>query len=199
MNAPGKIQQRRVALIQSAGQTFLRHGYDCSMDVIAEEAGVSRRTLFYAFKSKDQLFLAVVENSMDVEALVLPLNPDRDIEQMLLKFGQQYADQACAPAIIAVRRLLQSEALRFPETIGRIADRYFDRLLPPVADYFARLIDREMLAAAEPIFLAEQFLAAIVGFDRMRALLGGTRRSAAQRRAYIEAAVRQFLAGALKR
>ena len=54
-------QQRREAIMQSARALFERVGIeDCSMAMIAADAGVSTPTVFNYFGSRDELLLALI-------------------------------------------------------------------------------------------------------------------------------------------
>ncbi len=58
---------RRDELIDAAMRVFYRHGFHAtSLDVILEEAGVSRMTLYNHFKSKDELILAALRRRDEI-------------------------------------------------------------------------------------------------------------------------------------
>lgn len=52
---------KREQLIQAALELFLRQGFHAvGVDAIAERAGITKKTLYHHFKSKDELILAVL-------------------------------------------------------------------------------------------------------------------------------------------
>ena len=58
MNKIGVKVNRKEAIFEAAVQCFNENGYHAtSMDLIADEAGMTKRGLYYHFKSKDQLFI----------------------------------------------------------------------------------------------------------------------------------------------
>lgn len=58
-------QQRREEIVQAAEHVFFNKGFDLStMDDIAEEAELSKGTLYLYFKSKEDLHMAVARNSI---------------------------------------------------------------------------------------------------------------------------------------
>src|SRR5262245_15778279 len=67
---PGRPQkfseaERRAQLIDVAEQAFLEMGYGAaSMDDIASRAGMSKKTLYQLFDTKENLFGAVIEARM---------------------------------------------------------------------------------------------------------------------------------------
>jgi len=72
-------RKRRETLqrITEAGtRLFLAHGYEgVTLDAIAAEAGISRRTFFYYFKSKDEILLAMQAGLGDMLAAALEQAP----------------------------------------------------------------------------------------------------------------------------
>ena len=54
----------RQAIIESALKSFAQHGYaGATTEIIARHAGVTKRLIFYYFKTKSLLFTAVLEHS----------------------------------------------------------------------------------------------------------------------------------------
>ncbi len=60
-------KEERIRVIVQAGlQVFARHGYHkASMDMIAEEAELGKSTLYYYFKSKDELLQVILESGIN--------------------------------------------------------------------------------------------------------------------------------------
>jgi AcrR family transcriptional regulator len=58
MNKIGVRINRKEVIFEAAVRCFNENGYyETSMDMIADEAGMTKRGLYYHFKSKDQLFI----------------------------------------------------------------------------------------------------------------------------------------------
>lgn len=113
-----KSEARRLAYVQAAGAMFLQHGYaDVSMEGIAAAVGGSKVTLYGYFASKEEVFEAfVVEigrgKAQQLEEIqAMPDNPGAT----LLALGLAYLRLVTAPDIVALDRLIISEAVRFPE------------------------------------------------------------------------------------
>ena len=66
----------RAALLRSAGRVFAEHGFhQATLEAVAAEAGVSKGALYHYFPSKEQLFLALLEDRLgaglsDIEAVI---------------------------------------------------------------------------------------------------------------------------------
>ncbi len=57
-----ETQNRRVEIIRAAKKLFAKNGYSpTSMDDIAKNVGIAKPSLYYFFKSKEEIFAAIVE------------------------------------------------------------------------------------------------------------------------------------------
>jgi AcrR family transcriptional regulator len=116
----GRRERKRLETLRRIAETglklFIAHGYEgTTLEVIAEAAGISRRTFFYYFKSKEEVLLAW-QGSGFVEALrpamleesphQAPLNA---VRHCLLKLISRYETKE---SIIVDRLLRSTEALR---------------------------------------------------------------------------------------
>ncbi|NLS18050.1 TetR family transcriptional regulator [Rhizobium sp. P40RR-XXII] len=118
---PEGLRERKRRLtfqrIAEAGlKSFLAKGYEeTTIDEIAAAAGISRRTFFYYFKSKDQILLAHQRGYMDALRMSIMENasagrPIEVVHQATL--GLVARLEAKAPQLLETARLLrQSETL----------------------------------------------------------------------------------------
>jgi AcrR family transcriptional regulator len=66
----------RAALLRAAGRVFAEHGFhQATLDAVAAAAGVSKGALYHYFPSKEQLFVALLEDRLaaglsDIEAVI---------------------------------------------------------------------------------------------------------------------------------
>lgn len=80
-------EQRRVDILDSARQAFLKHGLEqTSMDRIAQEAELAKGTLYLYFKNRDELLMALIADDFDrlIEMLEKVTASDIDPERKLL-------------------------------------------------------------------------------------------------------------------
>jgi AcrR family transcriptional regulator len=65
---PDVSEERRSQIIESAVQVFARQGFaNTRMDDVAAEAGLSKGLLYWYFKSKDQIIIAIADLLFGVE------------------------------------------------------------------------------------------------------------------------------------
>ncbi len=116
-----RIDEKTDAIINAARSTFLSKGFDAaSMDQIALVAGVSKRTVYNRFRSKEELFGAAIEetcrhllpvDTSDIEATLPP-------RELILALSREFVKGVLAPEALSLRRIAAFEAERTP-SIGR--------------------------------------------------------------------------------
>src|SRR4051794_19693926 len=120
----GRPEKRR-AIVQAARKMFGQDGYSrASVDSIAAEVGVSKRTIYNHFADKEQLFLTVaLEGAEEVTAAIAQIM-DRhlhkivDLEQDLIEFSlDRVAAVTAFPDHFALVRAIEAEAARIPPLI----------------------------------------------------------------------------------
>lgn len=193
-------KHRRIA--QAATEVFIEKGYPtASMDEIALRAGVSKQTVYLHFGSKESLFLAVTTAATDAitEELADQLEASRsgpqDFTAELHAFARTLARLTLRPEIMALRRLVMAEAVRFPE-LGRTwfahgPGRIIEQLTPSLRE----LTQSGDLTIEDPQLAAEQFNWLVLAPAQNRMIFGAVDRFTEQEIDGMAAAgVRLFLA-----
>ena len=90
---------KRAQIIDGARRVFLAQGFDAaSMGAIAREAGVSKGTLYVYFKSKEELFEAIVEEERRHQAdHIFTLDEEAAVATELRRLGVELARFLCRP------------------------------------------------------------------------------------------------------
>jgi len=108
---------KEAAIIAAARATFLAHGYDgASMDQIALAAGVSKRTVYNRFRSKEELFAAAIEDTcrqilpVDIAAIEASMPAEAFVNEM----AHTFLNGVLEPEALALRRIAAFEAGRNP-------------------------------------------------------------------------------------
>lgn len=113
------LQSDRVAaMLRAATTLFLEHGYArVSIDAIILQTGGSKRDLYQAFGGKEGLFRHVIEHMCD--DILTPLKAIKveghTIDEALTAFGSTFLRFLLKPNVIALQKLVMSEAGRYPE------------------------------------------------------------------------------------
>lgn len=144
------LAEKREAITRAARTVFAREGYvRASVDAIASEAGVSKRTIYNHFKDKEHLFLVIMEESSHVVADANNATMERhlaritDPEADLIAFSQEWMRPVEAHSshfglvrvIVAEAGRLPSEVLEAWQTAGpRANERELARWLRTLSD-----------------------------------------------------------------
>ena len=108
---------KRAQIIDGARRMFLAQGFDAaSMGAIAREAGVSKGTLYVYFKSKEELFEAIVEHECRAQAeQIFTLDREAPIASELQRVGEELTRFLCRPDGVPSLRTIIAIANRMPE------------------------------------------------------------------------------------
>lgn len=138
---------RRTQILEAAGSVFPRKGYaNTTLQDVALEANISSSAIYQYFRSKEDLFLALVDNLSFVELLGhinLTIDEEKEISyeevrQSLIDVGEAYLDTHMRHAEIV--RMFISEARDFPE----VGKRYCIRLIAPVEKLLNRYLTEQI-------------------------------------------------------
>jgi TetR/AcrR family transcriptional regulator, mexJK operon transcriptional repressor len=151
---------RRSAFVTAAREAFFTHGYaGTTMSSIATVVGGSKTTLWSYFPSKQDLFVAVVDDLVETygAALEVPLDPHEPLEPALRRFAQSMMRIVTSPPIIDLHRLVTGEAGRFPELGALFYERGPRRGKLKLAAYLTEAMADGRVRAGDPHVAAQQF------------------------------------------
>ncbi len=176
--AVGAAGPKGEAIAQAALRLFLRDGYErTSVDAIAAEARVSKRTVYNRYGDKENLFLSVLRDTYTSmmatfrEIAEKHLGDVTDVQRDLTAFALEVAgSMTTAPDRIALVRLIMTEAPFFP-TLMR-AQQGPTTMHGNVTAYLARLGGEGRLAITDPSEAAEHLVALTVDQINARTMFG---------------------------
>jgi AcrR family transcriptional regulator len=110
------LVERRSKILDAAGDLFIEESYSATnMEQIALRCGMSKKTLYQTFESKEALFAALVcdvdRYKDEHQKAPGPLTPERNLAEVLL----QLAEWVLAPRQIGLTRLVIAESLAAPD------------------------------------------------------------------------------------
>jgi TetR/AcrR family transcriptional regulator of autoinduction and epiphytic fitness len=131
MSIPQRLTDRkRHAILAAAADQFRAHGFEASsMDRIAAEAGVSKRTVYNHFPSKDELFAETLVQLFHSSAatLDLPYRSDAPLRTQLTAMMSIKAASMADEQFLALARVAIAEAVHAPERVRPIVARMGER------------------------------------------------------------------------
>jgi TetR/AcrR family transcriptional repressor of mexJK operon len=198
---PSKADAEQIAqrIVEAATDLFFTLGYGATtIEAVARQARVSKRTFYHRFEDKSALFSAVVHRTIERlrPAPEVPLLHGPNLAEILRRLGDLVLRAALSTPAIQLHRLIIAESSRFPKlarvVINEGASEEGIRLI-------AGLLEREARAGHlpldKPIFSAEQFLHMLVAGPQRRALGLGTPMTSAEIDAWVRDVVNLFLNG----
>ena len=189
-------EDRRDAILDVAHDCFLADGYGLtSMSTIAARLGGSKGTLYNYFKSKEELFSAVIERSCErMQGRLLATSADGEVRDCLLRLAQAIQEYLLSPDAVAINRIVISEGQRFPELARLFYEAGPRQSMAGAAQIIRRLMDHGELRKADPLVATQQFKdLALSGAFNLRLWGIIDELSVAEREARAETAVDTFL------
>ena len=161
---------RRDIILSIARQVFMEEGYAAaSMSTIAARLGGSKGTLYNYFRSKAELFVAVIQNQCELSHAELFEIPDSDLRTYLTQLAGRVARLLLSDEIIAMHRIVVAEATRFPEIGEALYEAGPKRGKQRMMAYLQQAIDDGRLKPCDPGHAADQAMELILaGLYRRR-------------------------------
>jgi AcrR family transcriptional regulator len=120
-SVPGALREQ---ILVAAKQLFIKQGYHgLSMREISDAVGVSKAALYYHFKDKEELFLAILDSSLDdIEHLIDQIEAQENTARQRVRFF--------------VKAILAQPAGQ--RAVIRLASQEMAQLSPPMRQAFNR-------------------------------------------------------------
>jgi TetR/AcrR family transcriptional regulator, mexJK operon transcriptional repressor len=187
------------AIASAALRLFLRDGYErTSVDAIAAEAGVSKRTIYNRYGEKETLFLSVLRDTfaglMEEFARIVDahLTDVTDVEQALTGYAREAARAiAGSPERGRLTRLIIAEAPHFPALLRQQARS--QTMSGILAQRLTALAAAGWLQIHDQQEAAEHLLALTTGQINNRSLFGVAEVSDADIERIVTSGVRAFV------
>ncbi len=124
--------KKRAAILNGAIDVFINMGYElASMDKIAETAGVSKRTVYNHFGSKENLFQAIVNDFLAQRQSLktITYDPEKSLEEQLIAFANAEIFLIDSPRRVQISKFLTMVFLKDTAYAKATVAKY-----PPVYD-----------------------------------------------------------------
>ena len=146
---PAEVISPRERILAAARKIFLDGPPEhATMDAVAQEAGMSKKTIYREFKSQVELLgVLLLENVADMGAFPPP-QPDEDIELELYGVLVRMVTHFTSPRSMALARLMISEVRRYPELMNAAKPKGFPREL--LANWLASPTVRARFTIEDP-------------------------------------------------
>lgn len=197
-----QAEARHAELLDRALDHFLDKGFEqATIEAIAADVGMTKRTVYARYADKAALFRAAVRRAIERYAI-----PDEqiqatdcgDLERTLINVAMLRIDLVSSPRGLKLQRIINTESYRFPDIF---TDTYELGALPTI-QFLAGVLDRETragkLAIDNPLMAANAFMSMVVT-GPVRFIVAGIPLSRKETDKRVSFAVRLFLDGARPR
>ncbi len=189
--------RKRQAVIDAAIDEFRANGFGAtSMDRVAATAGVSKRTVYNHFPSKEALFAEILIQLWDssLAQVDLTYRPDQPLRDQLLELLWQKMRMLCDPAFVDLARVAIAETIHSPERAQDMVARLGDRE-EGVTRWLRAAAADGRLTLSDPVFASHQLKGLIKSFAFWpQVTLGQAALPDAQQKQVVESAADMFLA-----
>lgn len=124
-----RTEARRRAILDAARAVFEEEGFDrATMSAISQRLGGSKATLYGYFASKEELFVACLEEEIAAQTgeLVAGMRAIPDLREALMHLGREFLTSVTGDRPIAVQRMVATQ----PRD-SRIGLNFYERGLKP--------------------------------------------------------------------
>ncbi|MBR0755302.1 TetR/AcrR family transcriptional regulator [Bradyrhizobium jicamae] len=174
----GPRATKREDILEAGTKIFLERGFGAtSMDEVAVQANVSKRTVYDYFESKEGLFAAVVQELCEriTPPEFLAKETEENIEDVLKRFGEWFLTCIYSVEQINLFQTVINDSRQFPEIGDMMFSGPVRRTQDAVAAYFAVQVRKGRLQLKDTSTAAALFIAMLKGDTHMKLLFGQSR------------------------
>ena len=154
--------QKRASIVRSAAAEFQARGFDgTSMDQIAAHAGVSKRTVYNHFPSKEDLFHEIVAELTARADLTtsFPFDGELSIEEQLVAIGDTILGVMEGDDFVKLARVVLSRFLHSPDLAAHMLGKGQHPFRVGLIKWIRAASADGMLQVSDPEMAARQFVA----------------------------------------
>ncbi|CAM3438221.1 TetR/AcrR family transcriptional regulator [Parendozoicomonas haliclonae] len=151
-----RSELKHSAILEAARLEFAEHGFqNTSMDGVSARAGVSKRTLYNHFSSKEELFDKITECLWKQDDSIVYC-PKRPLKQQLRQLAEKKLELMASPGYVGLARSVMGEYMRSQE-MAQAAMARFEENEDGVSIWFQAAMQDKRLREGDPKMIAHQF------------------------------------------
>jgi AcrR family transcriptional regulator len=191
------VPRRNEHLLEVATENFIRLGFNATtLDRIAADAGVAKRTIYARYPDKQALFFAVMRRLAEDRVLEgLPREDDLPLREGLRKRARIMMSRGLSDRHLAIARLFMVELAHFPELGKSLWKVVENEQGESMAEYFRSHQRKQSIRPVNIALLAELFLFNIYSFTNRVALHQRDKPAVEEVNAYIDNMIEVLLRG----
>lgn len=193
-----KSEQKRKQILTSATKIFTQQGYAAtSMDHIANDADVSKQTVYSHFGNKEELFAESIRQKCDsAQMLDLSCEDLSNPQAILLNLAHRFYEMVTSKEALAVHKICAFESKAYPQLAELFYEAGPEKVITEVTQLMSKFHEMKLLNIPNPQIAAVQFLHMVKGEGWMRIEFNTKKQlSNAEVEHYIAESVSFFLKG----
>ena len=158
-------------VVSTAKRMFSENGFErTTLDAISKEAGVTKKTIYSHFNSKEELFGATVLDRVREEFSIDSADLDENNPSAgLTIIANQFLGLIRRDEVLGAHRTMFSCATTHKELCDTFYENAPMKIHAEVAKYLSRC---KMLKIKNPNIASDQFLSLFLGLDHIKCMLG---------------------------
>jgi TetR/AcrR family transcriptional regulator, regulator of autoinduction and epiphytic fitness len=157
------VEERREQILKVAERLFRHSGYTAtSMSDIARHAGMSKRTIYEAFPTKEELFGALVTDVASFPNRDGTIDPADSPRQVIESALTEIAHYVLSERHILVSRLVIAESDLFPAIRQHYYEQGIDRCKRYLVSRIAALMDQSRIEPVDADRTADMLFGAVI-------------------------------------
>lgn len=156
----------REQLVQSARQVFARYGYKkTALDDIARESRKGKSTIYYYFKSKDDIFKAVIDAEAEIrnKAIEDQISPILDPMQKLRTYI--YVRMVTLKMVANYYEAIKNDLLDNLYFVNSFRNDHFEEEVKQVKNMLSDGIEKEIFTIQNPELTSKTIVTLLHGFE----------------------------------
>lgn len=177
LSEKGPQTEKQRQIVDAACRLFTEQGYEVtSMDKVAAEANVSKRTVYSYFESKEDLFCSVMSGLCQGFGEPSPEDIDfsADYRTVLTLSAQLVLSKVTDPDKMRLMRTVIGEVEQFPAIGQTFWNEGPGKMRNELADYFRMMQDKGLMKKSDPVITAAQFQGLVAGPFMIQTLFSGS-------------------------
>jgi len=156
----------REQVIQAARLVFAHFGYKkTALDDIAREARKGKSTIYYYFKSKDEIFKAVIDTEVEIRAKTIDdqISKIKDPIQKLKTYI--YVRMQTLKMVVNYYEAIKNDLLDNLYFVNNLRSNHFEEEVKQVKNMLEEGIQKEIFTIKNPELTAKTIVTALYGFE----------------------------------
>ncbi len=168
-----KLSERGVLILDAAQRLFYHKGFDeTSLEMIINESGGSRRSIYDEFGNKKGLLMAVIQRQVKLQTEILTsINRDLEAKEALNQVCFEFVKGMLSPALMSLFRLVVQQVIKFPELGEMVYQKGPMAGILPLVEYLQYLAEQNKIKADNFQFSAQMLIEMAKGPLHTRSLL----------------------------